>query len=202
MYITESKVTYLNIAKGAMKRSTDGKEISGFVGAITGIALKRKQYMNNPPITELRVGLQSPNIATMHILCSTFEAHGTVTTFARMLLARLGSSTNNICQGEVLEIRAYDAGETNGACCSVRRHGHLEYLQGAPIPKEPRENCLLTCEKIVQHLVKVHGELQTDSSFDDSEVTPEAIPANEHPTKSTPSNGEKPNFADDNDLPF
>lgn len=182
---------YLNVADGVLRRRMEGgikEDFGGFVGTITGLRVKPDSY-NGKPFTKLEMRMQdlrNPDEPAAIISMTLYTGDGEVTTFSRMLVARLVNRANDIKRGDELEISVYARGQAS--CAALRRRGQEEALPGEPMfteRKHDRKNLRVMMDKAIAKLIEIHGVFGTqDTDPRDEETEPE------------------PPMIDDEDLPF
>lgn len=150
------RVVYLNVADGVLREGD--VEHGGYSGVIAGIRTKDSAY-NGKTVTKLEIKMvdpDQPDAAPVVISGTLYNSDGSVTTYARMLVARL-IKKGNTGQGEHIDIGVYRGGETRATCAALRRHGEDTALQGADVSKDDPRKCRSVIERGVTWLIETYG---------------------------------------------
>jgi hypothetical protein len=192
------RFTYYNVADGHLRC---GEEIfDWYAGLITGIRTKESVYNNK---TTIKLELRMMDHETMDtnnqaIISGTLiNNDGTVSTWGRMLLARLVNPDNDLDRAEPLVLSVYPAGETRGSCAALRRLSDPTSLKGIDFHKENPQHCRQITSQALDFLIEKYGTFgkgvseggSEDAPWEDEEMAVSAAiaPATPVATPTTPA---------------
>lgn len=155
-------VTWANVADGGLH--VGDKVFGGFSGVIAGIRTRPNEY-GGKATTKLEIRMVTPENPEDAVIISgtMYNTDGSVTTWGRMMVARLAKE-GNITPGELVEIGVYAAGETRATCASLRRRGDPTALQGEDMKKDDPRTCRSLVERAVAKLVELYPWSRGQSS--------------------------------------
>lgn len=162
---------WVNATCGVLRCGKD--EFDALEGIITGIRVVDKVY-NQQKSIHLQVRMEDPQGHAMsqpYVLSGSMIAGGRTTAYGRMLTARLRKLVD-LAQGDeswkrrVVNVGAYQGGDSKATCIALRFAGDRETIQGVPLNRDSDEKLQRDLLAMVEDLQAWFGGFDQDPDFD------------------------------------